>query len=149
MDSGDLKRGSVKRADIANRAVNSAKVADNSLSLQDFKATERNLLVGPQGPQGPQGAEGQIGPSETFYNERSSALTIPVDARLRLAAWLGRDLAGIWRILEGARRRLTDSRGGPVTSFERFREEIGAAVPQFAANVVPDLLRFGLLEEEP
>jgi hypothetical protein len=86
VDSGDIKRGAVKRADIANNAVNSAKVANNSLRLGDFRASDRSQLVGPQGPQGaqgpqgpqgPQGIQGPTGPSQTFYNERSSALTIP------------------------------------------------------------------------
>jgi trans-aconitate methyltransferase len=78
-----------------------------------------------------------------------SALLIPIDARLRLMAWLGRDLERVWRILETQNRRMTDSRGQRVASFGRFREEIEAAVPQFAANLVPDLLRFGVLEEQP
>lgn len=77
-----------------------------------------------------------------------SAVMIPVDTRLKLLAWLGGDLERAWRILEGAGRRLTDGRGSEVTSFERFRDGIGAAVPQFAASLVPELLRFGLLEEE-
>jgi hypothetical protein len=86
VDSGDIKRGAVKRADIANNAVNSAKVANNSLRLGDFRASDRAQLVGPQGAQGPQGPQGSqgpqgvqgpTGPSETFYNDRSAALTIP------------------------------------------------------------------------
>jgi hypothetical protein len=80
VDSGDIRKGAVKRSDIARNAVNSSKVANNSLRLGDFRASDRSQLVGPQGPQGAQGAQGvqgPIGPSETSYNERSAALTIP------------------------------------------------------------------------
>jgi hypothetical protein len=77
-----------------------------------------------------------------------SAVMIPVDTRLKLLAWLGGDLERAWRIVESTGRRLTDSRGSEVTSFERFRDGIGAAVPQFTASLVPEFLRFGLLEEE-
>jgi hypothetical protein len=98
VDSGDIKKGAVKRADIANNAVNSARVANNSLRLGDFRASDRSQLVGPQGapgpqgsqgpqgaqgpqgPQGPQGAQGPTGPSETFYDDRSEAHTIPEPA---------------------------------------------------------------------
>jgi hypothetical protein len=76
-----------------------------------------------------------------------SALLIPLDVRLRLLAWLGRDLERVWRILESSNRRLTDSRGRRVISFERFARQIEAALPQFAASFVPELLRFGVLEE--
>jgi hypothetical protein len=77
-----------------------------------------------------------------------TALMIPPDARLRLAAWLGRDLERIWQIFGSVNRRLLDGRGGAITTFERFRSEMEAAVPPFVASLVPDLLRFGLLEEE-
>jgi hypothetical protein len=50
-----------------------------------------------------------------------TALMIPPDARLRLAAWLGRDLERIWQIFGSVNRRLLDGRGGAITTFERFR----------------------------
>jgi hypothetical protein len=76
-----------------------------------------------------------------------SALLIPPDARLRLAAWLGRDLERVWQIFGRVNRRVLDSRGSPISSLAQFRAETAAALPQFVANLVPDLLRFGLLEE--
>ena len=77
-----------------------------------------------------------------------SALMIPAEVRLRLSAWLGRDLERIWRIFGQLRLRLPDGRGGFATSLEQFRAGIEGTFPQFVANFVPDLLRFGLLEEE-
>jgi trans-aconitate methyltransferase len=76
-----------------------------------------------------------------------SALKIPADARLRLLAFLGGDLRSFWQELQRQNRRIVDGSGNPVTTFERFREQTEAALPAFAANAVPELLRFGLLEE--
>jgi hypothetical protein len=61
--SKDIKDGGVKRVDVANGAINSAKVADGTLLRGDFKAGQ--LPAGPQGPagsQGPQGPQGPAGP---------------------------------------------------------------------------------------
>ena len=77
-----------------------------------------------------------------------SALMIPVAVRLRMAAWLGRDLGVIWAQLRRFNRGYLDSRGRPVASLEQFRSEIETHVPTFVANSVPELLRLGLLEED-
>lgn len=54
--SSHITNGQVKRADLANRAVNSAKVANQSLLAEDFKPGQ--LAAGPQGPQGAKGDSG-------------------------------------------------------------------------------------------
>jgi hypothetical protein len=54
--SRHIKNGQVKRSDLADRAVNAAKVADGSLLAKDFKAGQ--LPSGPAGPQGPKGDAG-------------------------------------------------------------------------------------------
>jgi hypothetical protein len=67
VDSGDIKKGNVKRSDLGRNAVTSSKVKDGSLLANDFKAGE--LPAGPRGPQGatgptgPQGATGPTGPA--------------------------------------------------------------------------------------
>ena len=77
-----------------------------------------------------------------------SALMIPADARLCLAAWLGRDLAQVWNVLERANRRIVDRRGGAILSVDQFRAEVEAGVPRFVASLAPGLLRYGLLEDD-
>ena len=57
--SSHIKNGQVKRADLADRAVNAAKVADGSLLAKDFKTGQ--LPSGPPGPQGAQGPKGDPG----------------------------------------------------------------------------------------
>ena len=57
--SSHIKNGQVKRVDIANSAVTSAKVGDRSLLARDFKSGQ--LPAGPQGPVGPQGVKGDPG----------------------------------------------------------------------------------------
>jgi hypothetical protein len=58
--SKHIVNGQVKRPDIRNNAVNSAKVADGSLLGSDFAAGQ--LPAGPPGPQGAQGPKGDTGP---------------------------------------------------------------------------------------
>ncbi len=59
VDSGDIKNKQVKRADLANNAVTSSKVKNNSLLAQDFKAGE--LPAGPKGNKGDKGDTGAPG----------------------------------------------------------------------------------------
>jgi hypothetical protein len=61
VDSGDIKKGAVKRSDVGTNAITSAKVRDDSLLLSDFQASERTKLTGPPGAQGAQGAQGPQG----------------------------------------------------------------------------------------
>jgi hypothetical protein len=72
VDSGDIKKGAVKAADIGSNAVRSKHVKDGSLLAKDFKAGQIPTgpqgptgNTGPQGPQGPQGVQGQQGPAGT------------------------------------------------------------------------------------
>lgn len=58
--SKHIKNGQVKRADIANNAVTSAKVANATLLADDFKAGQ--LPAGPAGPKGDTGPPGSQGP---------------------------------------------------------------------------------------
>ena len=77
-----------------------------------------------------------------------SALMIPADERLWLAAWLGRDFAQLWNVLERANRRLTDRRGGPILSADQLRAEVEPGVSKFVSILVPGLWRYGLLEDD-
>lgn len=77
-----------------------------------------------------------------------TVLMIPAEERMCLAAWLGRDLAQVWNVLERANRRPVDRRGGPIQSAGQFRAEIEARVPKLIEIVVPWLLRYGVLEDD-
>lgn len=57
-----LPKGSVGTKQIKNDAVTSKKVKNNSLSVGDFRASQRSRLRGPRGFQGPQGSQGPKGP---------------------------------------------------------------------------------------
>jgi hypothetical protein len=59
VDSGDIKKGAVKKSDIGKNAVNSSKVKDGSLLAQDFKSGQ--LPAGPKGDPGPKGDKGDKG----------------------------------------------------------------------------------------
>jgi hypothetical protein len=66
---------------------------------------------------------------------------------LGLYALIGGDLARVWASLaEDRRTGLADRQGRRVGSAVQFREVIEQALPQFAAENVPELLRFGILE---
>ncbi len=66
VDSGDIKNGQVKRADIRNNAVTSGKVSNGSLLAKDFKAGQ--LPAGATGPPGPAGPAGPAGkPAAQFW----------------------------------------------------------------------------------
>jgi hypothetical protein len=56
-----LPKGSVGPKQLRKNAVTSKKVKPGSLLLNDFKASQRALLVGPQGPPGAAGATGERG----------------------------------------------------------------------------------------
>ena len=64
VDSGDIKNGQVKTKDLKANAVNSAVVADNTITGDDVdEATLKGLgTAGAAGPAGPQGATGAQGP---------------------------------------------------------------------------------------
>jgi hypothetical protein len=57
--SKHIGKGQVKRSDLGKNAVNSAKVANYSLRVADFKRGQ--LPAGPQGPIGPPGVSGSAG----------------------------------------------------------------------------------------
>lgn len=59
VDSGDIKKGNVKRSDIARNAVTSGKVANRSLLADDFKPGQ--LPAGPKGDKGDRGDKGDKG----------------------------------------------------------------------------------------
>lgn len=56
-----LPKNSVGPAQIKKNAVSGVKVRNGSLTLADFKASQRAKLRGPQGASGPQGAQGPQG----------------------------------------------------------------------------------------
>ena len=66
VDSGDIKKGNVKLADIGANAVDSSKVVDNSLTGADIQESSLQGVQGPQGDageRGPQGERGLAGPA--------------------------------------------------------------------------------------
>jgi hypothetical protein len=58
--SKQIKNGGVANRDLASSSVDSAKVADGSLTTADFG---EDLPAGPPGPQGIQGPQGPVGPA--------------------------------------------------------------------------------------
>jgi len=77
----NLPKASVGPKQLKKNSVTSPKVKRGSLLVNDFKASQRASLRGPQGPQGPQGLKGDVGPSgATKVISRHSALqVIPAD----------------------------------------------------------------------
>lgn len=69
VDSGDIANGQVKRVDIKNSAVNSAKVKDGSLRAEDF--TPGQLPKGDKGDKGDRGAPGAPGSALAFGRVRA------------------------------------------------------------------------------
>lgn len=59
----NLPKASVGPKQLKKNSVTSPKVKRGSLLVNDFKASQRASLRGPQGPQGPQGLKGDVGPS--------------------------------------------------------------------------------------
>lgn len=71
MRSNHIEDGQVKRGDLAEASVTSAKVKDGSLLIRDFRRGQ--LPAGPQGPQGPAGLPGATGaPGATNTTVRSA-----------------------------------------------------------------------------
>lgn len=58
-----LPKNSVGGKQLKKNSVTSPKVKRGSLLLNDFRASQRSRLIGPQGPQGAQGPQGPPGPS--------------------------------------------------------------------------------------
>jgi hypothetical protein len=71
--------GLITTKQIKDNAVTSAKVKNGTLTLSDFKASERSKLVGPAGPMGPMGAVGPAGASATANLSvvQSPTVTVP------------------------------------------------------------------------
>jgi len=77
--SRDIKNGEVKRVDLANDAVISAKVKNGTLLSKDFKSGQ--LPAGPRGATGAPGAKGDkgdTGPSDAFQAFRNSISPPPL-----------------------------------------------------------------------
>ncbi|RYB88339.1 hypothetical protein EUA06_21535 [Nocardioides glacieisoli] len=55
--------GLITTNQIKDSAITTAKVKNGTLTLKDFKASERGKLVGPAGPAGPAGVTGMTGPA--------------------------------------------------------------------------------------
>lgn len=55
--------GMITSAQISKNAVTGDKVKDGTLTLKDFKSSERSKLQGPAGPAGPVGPMGAVGPA--------------------------------------------------------------------------------------
>ena len=79
---GAVAGGLITTKHIKDGAVTSAKVKNGTLTLKDFKSSERAKLVGPRGPQGIAGltgVSGPVGPSGTANLTQvvSPTVTIP------------------------------------------------------------------------
>jgi hypothetical protein len=77
--SRDIKNGEVKRVDLANNAVTSAKVKNGTLLSKDFKSGQ--LPGGPRGATGAPGAngsKGDTGPSDAFQAFRNTISPPPL-----------------------------------------------------------------------
>ncbi len=92
--SKQIKKGAVKKADLAANAVISKKVADGSLLAEDFAAGELPSSApgpagpqGPEGPQGPQGIQGVQGvPGEAAPDPLSPIVFSGIDFNVRTAS---------------------------------------------------------------
>ena len=60
--------GLITTKQIKDSAITTDKVKNGTLTLKDFKASERAKLVGPQGPVGPAGLTGLAGPTGASAN---------------------------------------------------------------------------------
>lgn len=72
--------GLISTNQIKNSAINSAKVKNGSLTLKDFKASERAKLVGPAGPAGVTGMTGPAGPSASATQAIVQGPTVTIAA---------------------------------------------------------------------
>lgn len=76
--------GLITTKQIKDSAVTAAKVKNGTLTLKDFKASERGKLVGPQGPAGPAGLAGLTGPAGASVNASHAIVQGPT---MRVAAY--------------------------------------------------------------
>jgi len=67
-----------------------------------------------------------------------SPLLMPPSARLQLLALLGDDVDRLWQ----------PSGLASVMPREQFRQQVRAGLPQFVGDMLPQLLRFGIVEED-
>ena len=75
----NLPRASVGSKQLKKNSVSSPKVKRGSLLLNDFKASQRASLRGPQGPQGPRGEVGPSGATKVI-SRRSDFQIVPADS---------------------------------------------------------------------
>jgi hypothetical protein len=96
VDSGDIKKGAVKRSDLGKNAVTSLKVKNSSLLAEDFAPGQLPQgAQGPQGPVGPQGPQGPPGPVDTsalVKKVAESGETLTGEVGVRFAANQGFDI---------------------------------------------------------
>jgi hypothetical protein len=93
VDSGDIKRGAVKRSDIGKNAVTSPKVKNSSLRAEDFAPGQLPQgAPGPQGPQGPQGPPGPVDTSALVNKVAESGETLTGEVGARFAENQGFDI---------------------------------------------------------
>jgi hypothetical protein len=93
--------------------------------------------------------EEQITSTEPVYLASrilGGSIDIPEPVRVRLFAFLGGNLADIWRVFSD--RITQQTPGSRAAPLELFQERITASLPGFVANELPYLLRFGMLEED-
>lgn len=72
--------GLITTNQIKNSAITSAKVKNGTLTLKDFKASERAKLVGPAGPAGVTGMPGPAGPAASATQEIIQGPTTTIEA---------------------------------------------------------------------
>ncbi|MDX1563167.1 MAG: hypothetical protein R3305_09585, partial [Gammaproteobacteria bacterium] len=75
-----------------------------------------------------------------------SPVPVPAASRLSLFALVGGDLEDAWRELSAAYPELADSRGNRLDDYAAFRAEIERGLPRFKSDVLPQLLRAGIVE---
>jgi SAM-dependent methyltransferase len=76
-------------------------------------------------------------------------LSMPQVERLGLLAATGGDLDRVWDAIGNQQQlKLADTSGKPVTSKEQFLALIERGLPQFAAQVIPQLQMYGIVEEQ-
>ena len=70
--------GLITTKQIKDSAITSAKVKNGTLTLKDFKSSERSKLVGPAGATGPMGPMGAVGPAGANATANVSYVQSPV-----------------------------------------------------------------------
>ena len=69
--------GLITTKQIKDSAITTDKVKNGTLTLKDFKASERGKLVGPQGPAGLAGLTGPVGPAGASANASQAIVQGP------------------------------------------------------------------------